>query len=77
MELTEYAFLAAFLLPVGVLGAMNLVLALTGETGTLLLPTLRAYPKVDLQESAAAVAEPAPAAAIEADNGEEELRRAA
>lgn len=77
MELNEYAFLAAFLLPVGVLGAMNLMLALTGETGTLLLPTLRGYPKVELEEGESPLAEPVPTMSFEAATIEVELRKAA
>jgi hypothetical protein len=75
MALNEYALLAAFLLPVGVLGALNLLLALTGEAGTLLLPTLRSYPRVEL-EDASALAEPRRMNA-EVANGEVELRKAA
>jgi hypothetical protein len=77
MELNEYAFLAAFLLPVGVLGAMNLMLALTGEAGTLLLPTLRDYPKVELEEGESPLAEPVRTTNAEAVNSEVELRKAA
>ena len=77
IELNEYALLAAFLLPVGVLGAMNLMLALTGEAGTLLLPTLRGYPKVELEEGESPLAEPVRATSAEAATSEIELRRAA
>jgi hypothetical protein len=77
MELNEYAFLAAFLLPVGVLVAINVVLALTGETGTLLLPTLRGYPKVELEEGESPLAEPVPTMNSEAATSEVELRMAA
>jgi hypothetical protein len=79
MELNELAFLAAFLLPVAVLGAINLLLALSGESGTLLLPSLRGYPKVELEGAAAPAAEPVPARTSDAEgaNGEVELRKAA
>lgn len=79
MELNEYALLAAFLFPVLVLGAINLLLALSGESGTLLLPSLRGYPKVELEEAVAPAAEPAQmqATGAEAANNEVELRKAA
>ncbi|HET7731106.1 MAG TPA: hypothetical protein VFK48_13845 [Usitatibacter sp.] len=76
MAFNEYACLAAFLLPVGVLGAMNLLLALTGEAGTLLLPALGGYPKVQLEEAASPLADSGRMHA-EAANGEVELRKAA
>lgn len=76
MAFNEYACLAAFLLPVGVLGALNLLLALTGEAGTLLLPTLRGYPKVELEGAASPLAE-AGRMNAEAANSEVELRKAA
>jgi len=44
----EYALLIVVLIPVAVVVAMQLYLYLTGERDTLLLPGLRAYPKVDL-----------------------------
>lgn len=73
MEFTAYAFLAAFLLPVGVLGAINLLLWFGGESGTLLLPSLRRYPKVEMEWAA----EPVAAEEVEAANAEVELREAA
>ena len=47
--LHEYSLLIAVALPVAVVVVINLLLALTGESGTLLLPSLRGYPPgVDL-----------------------------
>ena len=42
--LQEYSLLIAVTLPVAVVAVTNLLLALTGESGTLLLPSLRGYP---------------------------------
>lgn len=77
MDLSEYVLLGAFLLPAGTLAAMNVALALSGEAGTLLLPSLRDYPKVDLREAVTPVPQPAQAERVEDADIEEELRRAA
>ena len=73
MELfREYALLIVVALPGAVIVLINLVLAASGERGTLLLPSLGNYPKVDLDipeplEAAvfAKVADPEPVAARE------------
>jgi hypothetical protein len=44
----EYALLIAVATPVAVVVLMNLYLVLRGESGTLLLPSLRRYPKIDI-----------------------------
>ena len=76
--LHEVAFLAAVLLPVGVVALLNLVLAVTGESGTLLLPSLRRFPTLDLSGVEAAVAaREAAAAAAEAAAEAAEMRKAA
>lgn len=77
MEFDQYFLLAAFLLPAGALAAINLLLALGGEAGTLLLPSLRGYPKVELKEAVAPVAKPVRAPSAVAAEGEAGLRRAA
>ena len=46
--IAEFVPLAALLTPAIVLAGMNAWLALTGEEGTLLLPTHRPYPVVEL-----------------------------
>lgn len=38
----EFALLVAVMLPVGVVALLNVLLALSGERGTLLLPSLKA-----------------------------------
>ena len=55
----EYGLLVAIATPVAVIGLVNVLLALGGETGTLLLPTLKGFPSV-LQAAPAPIAEPMP-----------------
>jgi hypothetical protein len=68
--INEYGLLIAIATPVGAVALVNVLLALSGEHGTLLLPSLRPYPSVTSQ-SAIVVAEPeaneppAPAAAAQ------------
>ena len=57
--ITEYALLAVVAAPVAVIVAMNAVLALSGESGTLILPSTRVLPPlrpgaVDLTPAASA-----------------------
>ena len=52
--INEYGLLVAIATPVAVVGIINVLLAFGGETGTLLLPSLKAYPKV-LDSQAATV----------------------
>jgi hypothetical protein len=73
----EYALLIAVALPVVVVAALNVWLALRGERDTLLLPVPRAYPTVASAEdvgAAPAIVPLAPAAAV---RHEEPLRHAA
>jgi hypothetical protein len=44
--ITEYGLLVAVATPVGVIALINVLLAIGGEKGTLLLPSLRGYPAV-------------------------------
>ena len=70
--IVEYAALAAVLSPVALLAAINFWLWLTGEEGTLLVPSNRPYPSMPVE----AVVEATPVRpAIPAN--EPELRRAA
>ncbi len=48
----EYSLLVAIATPVAVIVVMNLVLALRGERGTLLMPLPARYPRVDLEREA-------------------------
>ena len=74
--LHEYALLVAVALPVAVVGVINLVLAVTGESGTLLLPSLRGYPSIEMPQVETAPEALVPeVAAVPADN--EEYRKAA
>jgi hypothetical protein len=57
MEFFNVGLLVAVATPVAVVVVMNALLALGGESGTLLLPTLRAYPAV-LDPQSLAVAAP-------------------
>ena len=75
--INEYALLVAVAVPVLAIAGLNVFLALTGETETLLLPFARPYPAV---ESAVSVDETpaasATSATIEPAN-EEHVRKAA
>jgi len=81
----EYSLLIAVAMPVVVIVGINLILALTGETGTLLLPSLRGYPAIDLThveatpEVATPAAAPAPPALVDdpANHREHDYREAA
>ena len=74
--LHEYALLVAVALPVAVVGVINLVLAVTGESGTLLLPSLRDYPSIEMPQVETAPEALVPeVATVPADN--EEYRKAA
>lgn len=68
--LNEYGLLIAIATPVGAVALVNVLLALGGERGTLLLPSLRPYPSVAAQASIViaepeAGEQPAPAAAMQ------------
>ena len=58
----EIALLVAVGLPIAVVVGVNLILAVTGETGTLLLPTLRPWPSVltPVDVTPSSTSEPAP-----------------
>jgi hypothetical protein len=60
--MNEYGLLVAIATPVLVLALINVLLALGGEAGTLLLPSLRAYPPVLDEAPAVAMTEPQPRA---------------
>ena len=45
--LNEYSLLIVVAAPVAIIAGINLVLAMTGESGTLLLPSLRGYPAIE------------------------------
>lgn len=51
-EIAEYVPLLAAAAPVLVIAVMNVCLALQGERDTLLFPSLRAFPTVELAELA-------------------------
>lgn len=73
----EYALLIAVVLPVGVVAGLNVALALSGESGTLLLPMLKPLPPVETGGAdATPTASPVQAQSVPA-NREERLRRAA
>ncbi len=59
MFFEEYALLVAVAGPVAVIGALNLMLALGGESGTLLLPSRTARPALEMPDLAAAMLEKA------------------
>lgn len=46
--LNEYSLLVVVALPIAIVAGLNLVLGMTGESGTLLLPSLRGYPAVEI-----------------------------
>ena len=55
--INEYGLLVAIATPVAVVGIINVLLAFGGEAGTLLLPSLEAYPAVlDSQPAASEAA---------------------
>ena len=75
--LHEYSLLVAVALPVAVVVIINILLALTGESGTLLLPSIRGYPvSRDLPLIEATPEAPAPEFA-EVPAESEEYRKAA
>jgi hypothetical protein len=65
----EFALLIAVGLPVATIVGYNLVLAALGESGTLLLPSLRPYPALELS-APDALAPAMPAKGDEAANQE-------
>ena len=72
----QFALLVVVAVPVAVVIAMNLFLAFFGERGTLLLPRMDRYPRIDLET------EPVPQAVAAEEPGiavveEEPLRKAA
>lgn len=69
----EYGLLIAVALPIGVVAVLNVALALSGESGTLLWPSLRRLPSVALPEAQAGDAEPE----VVLDEVEEEPQRKA
>jgi hypothetical protein len=73
----EYALLVAVVLPVGLVAGLNVILALSGEAGTLLLPSVRRLPRVAVDDvDADPAASPARAPSVPS-NQEEQMRRAA
>jgi len=74
MQLHEFALLLAVLLPVVVVAGIDVYLAFHGETETLLLPRIRAFPSHPVIE------QPAPVVSVAAPAGEldpQPLREAA
>lgn len=57
--INEYGLLVAIATPVAVVAIINVMLAFGGESGTLLLPTLKDYPAVLEQDAAVVAAAPA------------------
>ena len=74
--ITEYALLAAVLMPVAVIVAMNVWLVASGERDTLLFPALRAYPAIPMPDVADSTPVDAPVMREEPAN-DERLREAA
>ena len=73
--INEYALLFVVAMPVALILAMNLVLFLEGESGTLLFPSRAPFPAIAMDEIDVTPALTAPAAAVEAAN--DEMRTAA
>ena len=74
--LNEYSLLIVVAAPVAIIAAINLVLAMTGESGTLLLPSLRGYPAIEIPRVEATPDAAAPEAG-EAAEASDEYRKAA
>lgn len=74
--INEYSLLFVVALPVAIVVGINLVLGLTGESGTLLLPSLRGYPSIELPRVEATPEVAKPATVIEPVN-QGEYRKAA
>lgn len=68
--INEYALLIVVALPVAIVAGLNVVLAMSGESGTLLLPSLKPFPSINIPE-AEATPEAIPARAQAAANDEE------
>ena len=78
MFMFEYSLLVAVALPVAVVLAINAILALSGEKGTLLLPSLGGYPPVEIPAIDAAIEPVRQVASVEdTPVHAEELRQAA
>ena len=72
----EYALLIAVATPVSVIVGIQVWLFMTGERGTLLLPSLRRFPSVDIAE-AVKVREPLEAPVIACDTEEQQIAKVA
>ena len=72
----EYSLLIAIATPVVVVVLVNVLLAVTGESGTLLLPSLRGYPAIEVPRAEAAPEATAPAVEDEPEE-RREYRKAA
>ena len=74
--LNEYSLLIVVAAPVAIIAGINLVLAMTGESGTLLLPSLRGYPAIEILrvETTPQAVNPEPGVAAESHD---EYRKAA
>lgn len=73
--MSEYALLFVVALPVALILAMNVVLFLEGESGTLLFPSRAAFPTIAMDEVDVTPALTSAAVAIEAAN--DDMRTAA
>jgi hypothetical protein len=73
--ISEYALLFVVALPVALILAMNLVLFLEGESGTLLFPSRAPFPAIPMDEIDVTPALTSSAVALEAAN--DEMRTAA
>ncbi len=74
--LNEYSLAFAVALPVGIIAGLNVILAITGESGTLLLPSLRGYPAIEIPR-VEATPEIVAAQSVDAAVNHDEYRRAA
>jgi len=72
----EYALLIAVATPVLVIVGIQVWLFMTGERGTLLLPSLRRFPSVDIAQAVKA-REPIEALVIACDTDEQHLAKVA
>lgn len=73
----EYALLVVVALPVAIVAGLNVILAVSGESGTLLLPSLKPFPSVDFAVAVESTPEVAPVATDIPSANYEEFREAA
>ena len=73
----EYALLVAVATPVVVMVGLNVYLAMREETGALLLPSLRAFPSIEIEKSVEAAPAPVATSTATAPANEERMLEAA